>query len=143
MIVVSGSGTFNNWSIKITAPPDLVHAARTDNPHLTTAGQVGAYTTAQADSAIAAAISNLIAAAPSTLDTHNKIASALGSDPNFATTMTTALGYRLRYDAVQTLNAGQITQALSNIGVSLAALRGFLTSNHGRACCASTWYANP
>lgn len=36
-------------------------------------------------------ISNLVASAPSTLDTLNELATALGNDPNFATTMTTSL----------------------------------------------------
>ena len=36
-------------------------------------------------------ISSVVAAAPSTLDTLNELAAALGDDPNFATTMTNAL----------------------------------------------------
>ena len=37
-------------------------------------------------------VSNLVASAPTTLDTLNELATALGNDPNFATTVTTALG---------------------------------------------------
>lgn len=37
-------------------------------------------------------ISNLIDSAPSTLDTLNELAAALGDDPNYATTISTALG---------------------------------------------------
>jgi hypothetical protein len=37
-------------------------------------------------------ISNLVGAAPTTLDTLSELADALGDDPNFATTITTALG---------------------------------------------------
>ena len=40
------------------------------------------------------AISNLVNSAPTTLDTLNEIATALGNDPNFATTMTTQLGLK-------------------------------------------------
>jgi hypothetical protein len=40
-------------------------------------------------------IANLVASAPSTLDTLNELAAALGDDPNFATTITTALGSKL------------------------------------------------
>lgn len=36
-------------------------------------------------------LSNLIASAPSTLDTLNELATALGNDPNFATTITTSI----------------------------------------------------
>lgn len=38
------------------------------------------------------AISNLVDAAPGTLNTLNELAAALGDDPNFATTITTAIG---------------------------------------------------
>lgn len=55
--------------------------------------------------------------AAATLDTLNELATALGNDPNFATTIATELGNRVRYDAVQTLTAGQKTQACANIGV--------------------------
>lgn len=51
------------------------------------------------------------------LDTLVEFSAALGNDANFASTITTALGYRVRYDAAQTLTAGQITQACANIGI--------------------------
>lgn len=41
--------------------------------------------------AIKQAIDNLVGSAPGTLDALNELATALGNDPNFATTMTTAL----------------------------------------------------
>lgn len=53
---------------------------------------LGVYSTTQTDSAISSAISALINTAPTTLDTLNELAAALGNDPNFATTITTALG---------------------------------------------------
>jgi hypothetical protein len=40
-------------------------------------------------------VANLIASAPSTLNTLNELATALGNDANFATTVTTALGTKL------------------------------------------------
>ena len=45
--------------------------------------------------AISAAIANLVDTAPATLDTLNELAAALGDDPNFAATMTTALAGKL------------------------------------------------
>ena len=41
---------------------------------------------------VAAAIAALVAAAPSTLDTLNELAAALGDDPNFSASIMTALG---------------------------------------------------
>lgn len=43
------------------------------------------------------AIANLVSSAPGTLDTLNELAAALGDDPNFATTITTALGEKLKF----------------------------------------------
>lgn len=51
-------------------------------------GQHGTYYTGYTDTAIA----NLVATAPATLDTLNELATALGNDPNFATTVTTSIG---------------------------------------------------
>ncbi len=42
--------------------------------------------------AIAAAVAALVASSPSTLDTLDELAAALGDDPNFATTITTLIG---------------------------------------------------
>lgn len=50
------------------------------------------YTQDRADARVAAGIANLVDTAPATLDTLNELAAALGDDPNFATTVTTALG---------------------------------------------------
>lgn len=66
-----GSGTYSNWLIRVGTAPETGHAARTDNPHATTAAQVGAPTTAEVTSAIAAAI----AALPS-VDLSSRLATA-------------------------------------------------------------------
>lgn len=84
------------------------------------------------------AISNLVASAPSTLDTLNELATALGNDPNFATTITTALGNRLRVDINnQGLTGTQQTNARTNLGLGTAA-----TSNTGDFAAASHSHAN-
>ena len=66
------------------------------------------YTVAAADSAIATAIANLVDSAPGTLDTLNELAAALGDDPNFATTVSTALADRISRttDTTDDLNEG-------------------------------------
>ncbi|WP_410877334.1 hypothetical protein [Nocardia sp. A7] len=75
------------------------------------------YSTAQTDAAAAAAAAALVASAPGTLDTLDELAAALGDDPNFATTISTALGNRLRVDAAQTLTGPQQTQGQDNLSV--------------------------
>ena len=48
---------------------------------------------------VKAAIASLISGSPVLLDTLDEIAAAIGDDPNFATTMTTALGLRAMIDS--------------------------------------------
>lgn len=67
---------------------------------------------------VAAALAALVDSSPAALDTLKELATALGNDANFAATMATALGNRLRVDAAQGLTAPQIIQALTNLGVS-------------------------
>jgi len=52
---------------------------------------------------VTTAVSNLVDAAPSTLDTLNELAAALGDDPNFATTVTNSIATKLP------LSGGNIT----------------------------------
>lgn len=66
---------------------------------------------------VAAAIAGVINSAPAALDTLDELAAALGDDANFASTVTTALANRLRFDAAQTLTAPQKTQGQANLGV--------------------------
>lgn len=69
--------------------------------------------------------------AASALDTLAELAAALGNDANFASTITTALGYRLRFDTAQTLTVGQITQACANIGIGEPDTDFVITFNSG------------
>ena len=147
-----GAGTFDAWELRVTSAPDLEHSTRTDNPHQTTAAQVGAYTTAETDTALAlkaplaspaltgnptaptqaagnnssslattafvqAAAAAVVNGSPTLLDTLKELADAIGDDPNFAVTMTTALGNRLRIDAVQSLTSAQRLQSRTNLKV--------------------------
>ena len=97
-------------------------------------------------------ISNLVASAPSTLDTLNELAAALGNDANFSTTVTTALSNRLRVDInTQNLTSIQKSNGRTNLGVvigtdvqawdadldAIAALSG--TSGFLKKTAANTW----
>lgn len=62
--------------------------ARAANKPTYTAAEVGAATAAD----IQSAISDLVNSAPTTLDTLNELATALGNDPNFATTIAGQIG---------------------------------------------------
>lgn len=78
---------------------------------------------------VTTAISNLVDGAPSALDTLNELAAALNDDASYSTTISTALGNRVRFDAAQTLTTGQKSQAISNIGAISASDVGDVTTN--------------
>lgn len=80
-------------------------------------GDPGEVTEAELSAAVSAGIAAVIDGSPSTLDTLNELAAALGDDPNFATTVTTNIG--LKADKTTTVSAGT---GLSG-GGSLAANR--------------------
>ncbi|MES2902821.1 MAG: hypothetical protein V4696_01425 [Pseudomonadota bacterium] len=82
----------------------------------TTPGASTTYSSTKIDSQIAAQINAILGAStPALLNTLDELANALGDDANFAATTATALGFRVRYDAAQTLSAPQKAQAKSNI----------------------------
>ncbi len=62
-------------------------------------GITDADTSAQVTTKINNAVAALVDASPTTLDTLNELAAALGDDPNFATTTSTALGNRVTKNA--------------------------------------------
>lgn len=59
----------------------------------------------------------LVDGAGAALDTLAELAAALGNDADFASTVTTSLGNRLRFDAPQTLSPAQQAQACANLGI--------------------------
>lgn len=74
----------------------------------TTTATAGTNTTQVATTQfVQTAIANLVNTAPSTLDTLNELAAALGNDPNFATTVTNSLANKL------SLTGGTLTGALT------------------------------
>ena len=82
------------------------------------------------ESYVNTAVSNLVASAPATLDTLNELATALGNDPNFATTISTALGNRLRIDINnQGLNTTQQGNGRTNLGATTVGSNFFTLSN--------------
>lgn len=113
LLTVDGAG-----SLLDADTVDGLHAAAFATPASTTAA-VAAHAAATdphadrafATAAIATAITNLVNAAPGTLDTLNELALALGSDPNFATTMATALANKQPLDADLTAIAALVSAA--------------------------------
>ncbi|ACM36677.1 MULTISPECIES: hypothetical protein [Rhizobium/Agrobacterium group] len=90
----------------------------------TITGLIAALASKATPADISAAIAALVNSSPAALDTLNELATALGNDPNFATTMTTSLGNRLRVDtAAQGLTADQKANGRANLDIKSAALQ--------------------
>jgi len=60
---------------------------------------------------------DLLDGAGTALDTLKELADALNNDPNFAATIATALGFRLRFDEAQVLTTAQKLQGCTNLGI--------------------------
>jgi len=74
------------------------------------------------ESYVGTAISNLVDSSPAALDTLNELAAALGNDASFSTTISTALGNRLRIDVNnQSLSSTELANARTNLGLGTAA----------------------
>ena len=63
------------------------------------------------------AVSALVSGAGTTLDTLKELADALGNDANFATTIATQMGKRVRVDAAQTFTVAEQAQGCANLGI--------------------------
>lgn len=66
---------------------------------------------------INSAISSIIDSSPAALDTLNELAAALNNDPDFAATLATQMGYRVRVDESQSFSEQEQKQGCENLGI--------------------------
>lgn len=118
-------------ALNTTAKANLVAAINELNTAVQNAAQTGGasindgaasdsttYSASKIEALVSAATAALVDNSPAALNTLDELANALGDDPNFATTILSGLGNRVRVDAAQTLTAPQQAQARSNIGAA-------------------------
>lgn len=86
---------------------NLASPALTGTPTAPTASQATNNTQLATTAFVKAAVAALIDGSPAALDTLNELAAALGDDPNFATTLTTAIGEK----AAKSANLSDLTNA--------------------------------
>jgi hypothetical protein len=112
-----GSNAFSSTSF---APLDS--PALTGTPTAPTAAAATNTTQVATTAFVTTAVSNLVDSSPAALNTLNELAAALGDDASFSTTMSTALGNRLRIDVNnQSLSSTELTNARTNLGLGTAA----------------------
>ncbi|HGY9019821.1 prophage tail fiber N-terminal domain-containing protein [Escherichia coli] len=123
--IVQLSSATNSTSESLAATPKAVKAvmgetnkkaplnspALTGTPTTPTARQGTNNTQIASTAYVMAAIAALVDSSPDALNTLNELAAALGNDPNFATTMTSALAGKQPKDATLTALAGLTTAA--------------------------------
>ncbi|EMV6214195.1 phage tail protein [Escherichia coli] len=123
--IVQLSSATNSTSETLAATPKAVKAvmdetnkkaplnspALTGTPTTPTAPQGTNSTQIASTAFVMAAIAALVDSSPDALNTLNKLAAALGNDPNFATTMTNALAGKQSKDATLTALAELATSA--------------------------------
>lgn len=99
---------------------DTALAAKANKATTLAGYEIGdAFTKAQANAAIAAAIAGLVNSAPGALDTLKELSDALGGDPNFATTVLNKLG--LKADILTSLRVGSVSRQRPVLSGTVAA----------------------
>ena len=116
------AGTIGSIDAQLKAFEDAYLAHRhafadlTDRPDtLGGYGITDGMTAAEIAAAIKAAIDGVVNGSGAALDTLKELADALGNDPQFATTVSNALGARVRVDAAQSFSLAQKAQGRGNI----------------------------
>ena len=110
----------------VSGRPNLATVALTgDYNNIINTPSLSSYaTTSYVDSAVA----GIVSSAPAALNTLNELANAIANDSSFSTTISSALGNRLRFDiGTQNLNTSQKANAVTNLGLSTVASSGSYT----------------
>jgi hypothetical protein len=109
---------FSGSYVDLTEKPSLFSGSYDDLSNKPSIPSLTGYAT---ETYVGTAISNLVDTAPAALNTLNELAAALGDDPNYATTISTAIGNKLDSNYVtigNTLLDGISGQSYGLIGTS-------------------------
>lgn len=109
-------------NISLTGYAPLASPALTGVPTAPTATAGNNSTQLATTAFVSTAVSNLVAAAPAALDTLNELATALGNDANFATTISTSIGTKLS-KASNLSDLLSVATARTNLGLGTLAVQ--------------------
>lgn len=140
----STSGLWKNQTIDNLFEPAgaiATHSALTTNIHGIADTSLLA-TKSYADTAVSTAIAAIINSAPSTLDTLNEIAVALANDPNFATTITTALGLKAPLASPALTGTPTAPTATAGTNTTQIATTAFVKTSSDAAVTSSNLYTD-
>lgn len=119
-LLVSSLNTALTNALALKAP--LASPALTGAPTAPTAAQTVNNTQVATTAYVKAALAGLVDSSPAALDTLKELATALGNDPNFATTMTNALAGKMDKSA-NGADIANVAAFLANLGLGDAAKR--------------------
>ena len=109
--------TINKTSL-VAALNELKTAiANASNINDTATNTSATWSSQKINTAINNAVTALVNGAGTTLDTLKELSDALGNDANFATTIATQMGKRVRVDATQTFTVAEQAQGCANLGI--------------------------
>ena len=99
------------------AATNAASAARIDDTDGAATSSATAPSNARVRVLVSQAVAGVVNGSAAALDTLAELATAIGNDANFAATIMTALGNRLRLDTNQTLTTAQQIQGRNNLDV--------------------------
>lgn len=114
--------SLNELKSAVTTLQGQIGSSSSINDGAATNSTTETYSVSKIIDTVNTAIAAVTNGAPGALDTLDELAAALGDDANFASTITTALGNRVRTDtASQGLTGTQAANARTNIGAIASA----------------------
>jgi hypothetical protein len=119
LATVATSGNYNDLTNKPTSMAPTAHTHSVDD----VTGLAAALATNLSDAKgyTDTKVAELVGSSPETLNTLNELATSLGNDPNFATTVSTQIGLKADKTYVDNLVAGATSSSASGISVADAA----------------------
>lgn len=110
--------TTTNKTSLVAALNELKTAiANASNINDTATNTSATWSSQKINTAINNAVTALVNGAGTTLDTLKELSDALGNDANFAATIATQMGKRVRVDAAQTFTVAEQAQGCANLGI--------------------------
>ena len=132
------STSINNTSFVDLSGNQIISGTKTINNLITVTQTAKDNSTKVASTAyVDSAVANLVSSAPSTLDTLNELASALGNDPSFSATVTNLIGTKASQSSLDTTNTN-VTNLTTRVETAETNISGLQSSKQNTLTFDST-----